>query len=154
MWVSVQSGQVTFSLFMSPKFKNQCWDFSFQNVLMDWNLHLEMHLESRSFHDPKAAFYQKLGSESVSVLSGQALSVYSCHPNSKLDFVLTHDHGDVNHFLLAHIISKPTSRAKEIVFWQSLFGILASYLVTWLPKWVWQWRLNIYICIYILSKFG
>ena len=80
-----------------------------------------MYLESRSFHDPKAAFYQKLGSESVSVLSGQALSVYSCHPNSKLDFVLTRDHGDVNHFFLAHIISKPTSRAKEIVFWQSLF---------------------------------
>ena len=83
-----------------------------------------MHLESRSFHDPNAAFYQKLGSESVSVLSGQALSVYFCHPNSKLDFVLTHDHGDVNHFLLAHIIFKPTSRAKKIVFWQSLFGNL------------------------------
>ena len=51
----------------------------------------------------------------------KSLSVYSCDPNSKLDFVLTHNH-DVNHFLLAHIISKPTSRAKETVFWQSLFG--------------------------------
>jgi len=43
--VSVLSGQVASSLFMSSKFENLCWNFSFQNILMDQNLLLEMHLE-------------------------------------------------------------------------------------------------------------
>ena len=67
--------------------------------------------------------------------------------------MLTHDHGDVNHFLLAHIISKPTSRAKEIVFWQSLFGnIILGHVIAKVGVAV---KVEyIYIYIYILSKFG
>lgn len=102
-WVSVLSGQVASTLFMSSKFENLCWSFSFQNILTDQNLLLEMHLEWR---------YSKGGTLKIlAFLSETALRlVRFCQ-------VLT---GRIS-MTSAEIVHMP-DRGRDIPLWISLFA--------------------------------